>query len=455
VRAAVVLFTRDLRVHDNAALYEASRSAAQIVPLFVLDDELLHGSGTNRVSFLLDALADLRRSLRERGADLLVLRGDPVEQTLRAARATGAEAIFVGADASPHARRRANRLERACAEARLALHVEPAVCVVEPGGLAPAGRDHYRVFTPYWRRWRETPSPAVLSPPTRLALASGVSPGRLPRLDELVTGRPSASLPTGGEREGRRRLDRWLDSGLAEYAVAHDRLAEDGTSRLGPYLHFGCISAAEVVARARGRGEAADAFVRQLCWRDFFLQLLAANPRLPTEDLYTRRGDWNDDAEALARWREGRTGYPVVDAAMRQLRDEGWMHNRARLVVGSFLTRRLGIDWREGARTFSDLLVDADVANNVGNWQWVAGTGVDRRPNRVLDPVRQARRFDPQGTYVHRHVPELAGLPGRSVHEPWRARTPPSAYPPPIAQGEHDVTTQWRAGSPPSASSPR
>jgi deoxyribodipyrimidine photo-lyase len=433
---SIVLFTRDLRVHDQAALSAAARESAHVVPLFVLDDALVgpgSGSSPNRLAFLHDALGDLRESLRERGADLILRRGDPVAETIRVARDARAEIVFVGADASLHAKRRVERLERACARERIELRTENTVAAVPPGELAAAGRDHYRVFTPYWRRWRDTPLAPVSRAARRLELPEGIGVGRLPALARLAGRRPSPSLPRGGEREGRRRLDRWLARGLREYEKARDGLATDGTSQLSPYLHFGCLSATEVVERARGRGSAAEAFVRQLCWRDFYLQLLAANPRLPSEDLNPRGDEWSDDDEALARWREGQTGYPIVDAAMRQLRTEGWMHNRARLVVASFLTKTLYVDWRRGAAVFFDLLVDGDVANNVGNWQWIAGTGVDTRPNRVFNPVAQAKRFDPDGAYVRRHVPELADLEGIAVHEPWRARGRVSpGYPEPI-----------------------
>jgi deoxyribodipyrimidine photo-lyase len=195
----------------------------------------------------------------------------------------------------------------------------------------------------------------------------------------------------------------------------------------------------ETITRARASGEDAREFVRQLCWRDFYAQLLAANLDTPAEDLHPRRRAWTDDLEALERWRAGKTGYPIVDAGMRQLHAEGWMHNRARLLVAAFLTRMLAIDWRHGARTFAQLLVDADVANNVGNWQWVAGTGVDTRPNRTFNVIAQAKRRDPDGDYVRRHVPELSELAGAAVHEPWRAPLASVApeYPTPVRRTRH------------------
>jgi deoxyribodipyrimidine photo-lyase len=411
--SAIVLFTRDLRVHDHAALCAAVETASEVVPLFVFDEALRnrHRSAA-REAFLLDSLVDLREALCARGGGLVVRRGDPIEETMRVAHATGSSVVFVGADASSYAERRRQRLEQACRSERIELRRENTIAAIAPGELVPAERDHYRVFTPYWRHWRELPLPTPLDAPTRVTVPAAVEFGALPS---------RATGMRGGEHTGRRRLGTWLRSGLHEYERARNDLDKAGTSRLSPYLHFGCISANEVVVRAREQGAVAEEFVRQLCWRDFYLQLLAANPRSATEDLHQRDRGWIDDDDAFAAWAAGRTGYPIIDAAMRQLRDEGWMHNRARLLVGSFLTKTLGIDWRRGAEVFFELLVDGDIANNVGNWQWVAGTGVDSRPNRVFNPVAQAKRLDPDGAYVRRNVPELAGLTGASVHEPWRA----------------------------------
>ena len=412
---AVVLFTRDLRVHDQAALRHAVEDVDEIVPLFVLDERLRRSGASD--AFLREALADLRAGLRALGGELLVRTGDPVHETLRVAHDVGAGSVYLGADASPYARRRRARLAEA-----IDVHVESTIAAVEPGELRPAGRDHYRVFTPYWRRWRDVTLAAPLAPPARVRVPGGLDPGEL------------EAAPGEGERAARKRLAAWLRDGLHRYAGARDDLAGDATSRLGPYLHLGCISAVETITRARAEGAAAEEFVRQLCWRDFFLQLLAANPEAASSDLYERNREWVDDDEALAAWAEGRTGVPIVDAAMRQLRSEGWLPNRARLIAASFLTKTLGIHWRHGADVFIQLLLDGDVASNSGNWQWVAGTGVDTRPNRTLSPFAQARRHDPDGVYVRRHVPELAALDGRLVHEPWRAprAARPSEYPPPL-----------------------
>jgi deoxyribodipyrimidine photo-lyase len=448
VSCAVVLFTRDLRVRDQAALAAAAREAERIVPLFVFDDALLHrGCGSpNRLSFLLDSLRDLDGSLRERGARLVLRRGDPVEEALRVAAKSGATSIHLSDDYSAYARARRARLGAGCERARVRLRVHPGVTVVEPGELAPADGDHYRVFTPYWRVWAEQAQREGNSAPRKLALPAGIRVGRIPSLRQLTEKPPSPDLPEGGEIVARKRLERWLRSGLAGYEDSHDDVASPaGTSHLSADLHFGCLAPARVLERVDGR-PGAQAFVRQLCWRDFHHQVLAARPDLPYAD-YRDRGDrWRRSKRLVEAWRQGLTGYPIVDAGMRQLAREGFMHNRARMIVASFLTKTLYIDWRVGAEHFARLLVDADVANNVGNWQWVAGTGNDTRPNRVLNPLRQARRFDRDGEYVRRYVPELAAMPGRAVHEPWlldgvRRRT--IDYPAPVADHE-EAAVQFR-----------
>lgn len=437
----VVLFTRDIRLHDHPALAAAVDRASHVVPLFVLDDAVLGRFGApNRVAFLLEALADLRRSLASRGSGLVVRRGDTVAETLRVAEETGAERIHMSEDVSAFAHRRHERLTSAAHERGIALEAFPGVTVVAPGDLSPTGSDGpFRVFTPYWRRWRAVPRRAVLAAPRRMPEAGPIDERPLPAVGDLVRGAPASRLPAGGETEGRSRLARWLRDGLAGYDARRDELAVDGTSGLSPYLHFGCVSPLEAAERAAGE-PGGETWIRQLCWRDFHHQLHDAEPRIAREDLRPRGDRWRDDPDALAAWKEGRTGYPLVDAGMRQLAAEGWMPGRARLVTASFLVKHLYLDWRLGAAHFAEHLVDGDVVNNTGNWQWVAGTGADTRPNRVFNPTRQARRFDPDGAYVRHWVPELEGVERGAVHEPWRlGLLRPAAYPHPIVDHEEAV----------------
>jgi deoxyribodipyrimidine photo-lyase len=429
----LVLYTRDLRVHDHAPLATAVREHHEVIPTFVLDRTLLARScgAPNRLAFLLDCLSDLHSSLCQRGAALVVRKGDVVEETLELARKWDAQAIYMSADHTPYARQRHNRLHAACQRARIELRTFDGVNVVAPGELTPTGGDHYRVFTPYWRVWRQAAPRSPTRAPQQIATPAGLRATPPPKLASLTRQPCSPDLAPGGESAARQQLKRWLKERASGYSELHDNLPADGTSRLSAHLHFGCISAATLLQRtgdsSSGHGNsdggdshhAAEDFARQLCWRDFHHQVLATRPDIPHAD-YRPRGDrWRRDKRALQAWREGRTGYPIVDAGMRQLAAEGFMHNRARLIVASFLTKTLYLDWRSGAAHFARLLIDADVANNVGNWQWVAGTGNDTRPNRVLNPLRQAQRFDPHGEYVRRYVPELAALDGASVHQPW------------------------------------
>ena len=419
----VVLFTCDLRVHDHPPLAAAQDGADEVVPLFVRDDGIGRSGFAvpNRLAFLADCLAGLDAGLRDRGGRLVVRSGDVVAEVCRVVAETGAAQVHLAASPSAYAQSRERRLrdELDAQRCRLSVHDE-VVHAVAPGAVTPTSSDHFAVFTPYFRRWSQHPLRTALRAPRRIAVPDGVGSEPPPRRAGVHGTSPD--LARGGEKEARARLTAWLRGGLDAYEERHDDLAGDATSRLSPHLHFGTLSPVECVQRARGRGgPGADAFVRQLAWRDFHHQVLAARPKASSDDYRTRHDRWRHDsaAEDVAAWKDGRTGYPIVDAAMRQLAREGWMHNRGRLLAASFLAKTLYADWRIGARHFLDLLVDGDVANNQLNWQWVAGTGTDTRPNRVLNPLAQARRYDPDGVYVRRWVPELSGVEGAAVHRPW------------------------------------
>jgi deoxyribodipyrimidine photo-lyase len=413
---ALLWLTRDLRVHDHPALCAALDAHDDVVPVFCFDGRLLNGrhASAPRTRFMLECLAELD----ERVGGIAFRDGRPEEVLPELARAVGARAVHATEDVGPFARRRADAVRRAL-PCPLVLH--PGVAVVDDlqAVCTQAGRP-YTVFSPFERRWLEHPRRPVLDAPEWRADLPAALRGELPRAPEHDA---LAEPPPGGEDVARLRLERFLDSGVDRYADLRDDLGADATSRLSPYLHFGCISAREVEDRLPG-GEGARAFRRQICWRDFHGHVLLHFPRNARSEFQERyRGNisWSRSGRSFDAWCEGRTGFPLVDAGMRQLRTEGWIHNRARLVAASFLTKQLGIDWRQGERWFMRWLVDGDEANNNGNWQWVTSVGVDPQPfyRRLYNPTRQLRTLDPDGVYVRRHVEELRDVPTEHLAEPW------------------------------------
>jgi deoxyribodipyrimidine photo-lyase len=356
-----------------------------------------------------------------------VIRVGPPERELpELARETHASSVHFASDVSPFAMARDRRVEAALSEASVEPRRHAGNFVADVGKPKP-----YSVFTPFWRAWRELPRREVHGAPRAISLPSNVRVGELPHAEcplEDPIGAP-------GEKAARARMHAFVRDGLDHYEERHDLLA-GGTSELSPYLHFGCISARELESKADSQ-----AFVRQLAWRDFYAHVLLHNPG-NAHGAHQQRMDaleWEDDDEALAAWQEGRTGYPVVDAAMRQLHAQGWMHNRGRLIVGSFLTKDLHIDWRRGEAYFMRSLLDGDEAQNNGNWQWVSSVGVDPAPyfRRLYNPVLQQRRHDPDGEYVRRWVPELRDVPVEHLAEPWKNDAAPD-YPPPIVDHAHE-----------------
>ncbi|HYP47601.1 MAG TPA: deoxyribodipyrimidine photo-lyase [Thermoleophilaceae bacterium] len=425
--AALLWFTKDLRLHDLPALHAALANHELVVPVFCLDERLLHGRHRSgpRTQFMLECLEDLNGSLGERGSGLVVRYGRPEQELASLAAQIGADEVYASADVGPFARSRLGRVADALASAGATLRARPGVNVLDDVAAPLTGSgEPYKVFSPFYRNWLRQPRREVLAAPAALpALPAGLDQGAVPTLAELGLEQEVTDPLRGGERRARERLERFLREGVWEYRSNHDALGSDKTSRLSPYFHFGCLAPREAEARLPA-GEGPEAFRRQLCWRDFYHHVLRHFPRNATEEFQERyRGsiDWGHADEQFVAWTEGRTGFPLVDAGMRQLRHEGWMHNRARLVVGSFLTKDLGVDWRLGERWFMRLLVDGDEANNNGNWQWIASVGVDPQPafRRIYNPARHMERFDPRGAYVRRYVPELRGVPHEYLAEPW------------------------------------
>jgi deoxyribodipyrimidine photo-lyase len=394
---AIVWLRRDLRVHDHPALHAALAAHERVVPVFCLDDRVLrgrHASGA-RTQFLLECLADLDGSLRERGGGLVVRHGRPEQELAQLVRETKADAVHFSTDVTPFARKRGANVRSALADSGVELHAHPGLGVIDDVGAprTQSGKP-YTIFTPFQRNWEGQPRREVQRAPRELpALASRLAKGRLPTLAALGLEQDVRAPAKGGETPARERLARFLEAGVRSYGQGRDALDEDSTSRLSPYLHFGCISPRELETRLP-RGGGAEAFRRQLCWRDFHHHVLLHFPRnahAEFQERYRGKLTWSRAERRFERWCEGQTGFPLVDAGMRQLRAEGWMHNRARLVVGSFLTKDLGIDWRWGERWFMRMLLDGDEANNNGNWQWIASVGTDPAPvfRRIYNPARQ------------------------------------------------------------------
>ena len=417
----VVWFRRDLRVADHPALSEAAARGG-VVCLFVVDPEIMgrrHHRCPPRLRFLREGLRALDEELRDRGGGLVVRAGDPTQVVPAVAAEAGADRVHATREVSPLGRARDRRVADALGAAGARLIRFDGDLLAPPEALpGPAGAG-YRVFTPFYRAWLKVAIPAHIPAPERLHGPSVRS--------EETPGLPDGDPPLqAGSMAALNRLDEFIQrEDVDYYGDERDLVAEDTTSRLSAYLRFGMCTSAQV-GRAIGPERMAsgrDAFWRQLAWREFFHHLLWWRPeaaRAAQQPQY-RGIEWDDDPAALAAWTSGLTGYPLVDAAMRQLADSGWVHNRARMVAASFLVKDLLVDWRRGETVFMQSLVDGDPASNNGGWQWVASTGTDAAPYfRVMNPIRQAKRFDPEGVYVKRHVPELRRVPVEYIHEPWR-----------------------------------
>jgi deoxyribodipyrimidine photo-lyase len=450
---AILWFRRNLRLDDNVPLDAALRGHVAVVPVFVLDDHYLSDDfSPPRLQFLSESLAELEAELAARGSRLLVRKGPAGEALAALARETGADAVYAHDDHEPHGRALAREAGAALSAQGTRLRLLPDLHLVAPGSLKTEAGRPFTVFTPFARRWREADKAAPLPEPSRVPTPDAVLEPGFPSVPRsrprgfAVAGAPAN--PPGGVHAARRLWDAFRGRALGRYAAERDVPGVEGTSRLSPHLRFGTIGVRRLLAEARQAWKEADAegrrsidvFVAEVAWREFYASILAEFPRVLTESFRPEfeRFPWasGEEAERLfAAWRDGRTGYPLVDAGMRQLALEGWMHNRVRMVVASFLTKHLLVDWRRGEALFRARLADGDPASNCGGWQWSAGCGTDAQPFfRIFNPVLQGERFDPDGAYVRRWVPEIAAWrsAGRDVHAPWRAATPPADYPAPL-----------------------
>jgi deoxyribodipyrimidine photo-lyase len=422
---AIWWIRRDLRLFDNTALTAALEAAEAVVPLFILDPTLLNSPyvGDKRLGFLFAALRDLDAALRRRGSRLIIRRGDPAAVLRAVVDETRASAVWAEGDASTYALKRDARVAAA-----VPLAFAGSTAIRPPGTVLKPDGDPYTVFTPFSKAWlaQSPPQPGDLYPtperiPTPADLPSEAVPEHPPLPDS-----PFAAT----EAEAQRRLAAFVADGITTYGALRNRMDLDGTSQLSPYLRFGLLSSrqaavAAIAARAAAHDDTARAgattWLNELIWREFYIHILYHFPHVAETSFRPTLRDipWRNDPDEFEAWCAGQTGYPVVDAAMRQLRTSGWMPNRARMIVASFLVKDLLIDWRWGERWFMQHLVDGDPAANNGGWQWTAGTGTDAAPYfRIFNPITQGYKFDPDGEYVRRWVPELAGVVGAAVHEP-------------------------------------
>ena len=417
---------RDVRLFDNPALHAALAKGPAIIPVFIWDEALLASSYmcARRTAFLAEGLRLLDEALRQRGSQLLVLHGRPLSLLRQLLAETGATAVYAQRDVSPYSKKRDKQIA-----AELPLILTDGVAIRPTDAVYKDDGKPYTVFTPYKKRWLSLVLPRTAD---LLPIPERIPTPKLSQSSSLPSSNPTSPLFPAGEAAGRARLHAFVNGdGLRHYAALRNNMDVDGTSSLSPYLRLGMVSAREAavlalqaIGRAKGQEErdGPETWLSELIWREFYLQILDQFPHVrggsfrPEYDQIA----WRNAPDEFAAWCAGQTGYPIVDAAMRQLNETGWMHNRARMIVASFLVKELLIDWRWGERYFMQQLLDGDPASNNGGWQWTAGTGTDAAPYfRIFNPASQAQKFDPDGRYTRRWVPELAAVPAKYLAEPW------------------------------------
>ncbi|GAA0506300.1 deoxyribodipyrimidine photo-lyase [Halorubrum aquaticum] len=481
---------RDLRVADDVGLAAAVDRDA-VAPVFVLDPDVLAHASDVRVRRLLDGLAALRDAYRDRGSELLVARGDPTAVLPAVADGLDADRVVWNRDYSGLARERDAAVRRALEEAGIAREAHHDRVLHTPDSIRTNAGDPYSVYSYYRKKWRDREKDPPAPTPEASDLVDGgvladiadrigetavesvdlIATGDLPTPDDLGFAEPDAAVGPAGTEAARERLADFLDDDVFGYEDDRDYPARGATSRLSTFLKYGEIGVREVyaateeamaVAESGDRpeddaAESVEEFRAQLAWSEFYTQVLFHNPEVVTENYksYEAGIDWRDDPEEIAAWKRGETGYPVVDAGMRQLREEAYVHNRVRMIVASFLTKDLLADWRHGYDHFREKLADHDTGNDNGGWQWAASTGTDAQPYfRIFNPMTQGERYDPDAEYVAEYVPELRGVDPEVVHG-WHELTPTQRtnaapdYPDPIvdhsARREEALATYKRA----------
>jgi deoxyribodipyrimidine photo-lyase len=443
-------FRRDLRLHDNTALFEACRRAEEVIPVFILENAFRTGPdvGAARLLFLLRSAAELRDALRQVGSNLIVRYGESPVEIPKVAGEMKADAVFCNIRYEPYAQKRDERVFNALNERGIGFEsFKDAVLWHEQEILTQAGKP-FTVFTPYAKAWkaRKVPPPRPAPDVSRLRFTVAARSDDLP-LDSLALGHAcSQTIPDAGEKAASRALEHFVATGLTGYAAARDRADLEGTSQLSPHFRAGTIGIRTVVASLHAAGppkrpsagtvpnmqDGAAKFLNELIWREFYLQVLHNFPHVMLGAFRPEYNalEWSNDEAHFAAWCAGRTGYPIVDAAMRCLNATAWMHNRLRMIVAMFLTKDLLISWQWGERIFMQQLVDGDMAANNGGWQWSAGTGTDAAPYfRIFNPTTQALKCDPAGAFVRRWIPELNALAGGAIHEPWKYPLAAGGYP--------------------------
>jgi deoxyribodipyrimidine photo-lyase len=430
-RPALVWFRKDLRLADNPALRHALETHRAVIPVFVWapEEEAPWAPGAASRWWLHQSLRSLEQELARRGSRLVVRRGPTANELQKLAEESGADAVFWNRRYEPAVTARDGELQQRLGASGLAAESFPGNLLFEPWTIRNHADKPFRVFTAFWHACLAAPAPsqplaapARIPPPKNWPASLAVSALGLEPAIDWAGGLREAWRP--GEAGAAAQLDVFLAGALADYSAGRDRPGRRGTSRLSPHLHFGEIGSRQVWHAARRMGDSAAPYLRQIVWREFAHHLLFHFPDTPRQPLRPEFRDfpWRFDAAKLRAWTTGRTGYPLVDAGMRELWHTGWMHNRVRMVTASFLVKHLLVPWQEGAAWFWDTLVDADLADNTLGWQWTSGCGADAAPwFRIFNPVLQGEKFDPEGAYVRRWVPELGRLPEKWIHRPWQA----------------------------------